>query len=222
MQRTIITLSLILVLSITSYAQKVVEGQYEFIKRISDKANGISLVLNGSEEAIDAILHKKFKAEGNAKVKNLRNGIMSAEAAQIPSISPSTFDYYYRLEPTGKKNEIKTRLTFFVSAGNYNFLSSKKFPSEMKATSQWLAQVAREVMLFQQELFIQQQENNVKKAEKYLSDLMSESKKLESMLAEIKAKLDENKQNQAITQEQLKGEKERLEKMQAYMYELKK
>ncbi|MEZ4847728.1 MAG: hypothetical protein R3B93_03695 [Bacteroidia bacterium] len=176
MQRTILTLTLILVLGMTSYAQKIVEGQYDFIKRVANKANGISLELNGTEEAIDAILQKKIKAEAGTKVKTLKSGIRGAEASRLPAISSSTYDYYYKLEPTGKKNESITRLTFYVSAGNYNFLSSKKYPNEMKAAGQWLSEISREVMLYQQQLYIDQQARNVEKAEKHLTELISERK----------------------------------------------
>ena len=222
MEKTILTLVFVLTFGLMAHGQRVVEGRYEFMKKVADQANGISLILNGSTDAIQAILQKKMKAESGVRVRNIKHGIQGAEAVRLSTISQSMFDYYYKLESVGKKNENQTRLTLFVSAGNYNFLTSEKYPVEMEAAKNWLSQVARDATLYQQQLYIEQQARNVAKAEKELENTLSEREKLEEMLADIQAKIEANSQSQLGLQERIQGERNRLEKMQAYMYELKR
>lgn len=219
----IITTSVFCLLAVIAVAQNpdfnnkavnaVKEMSYDFVKKASPTGNGLSTYLYGEPEAIEAIIEEQFENASNAKVKSFKS-VQSIEEAIFPDISPMTLDYYYRLEKD-KNHPGKTRITFFISAGNYNFLTSEKYPEVIKAAKLWVSSLDRAARLRKINEQISAQEAIVTEATEELAkvtdagqDLAKDQKDLQDEIAKLQEKLAD------LEKDIKKNNKEKEEKQQ--------
>jgi hypothetical protein len=207
----------------TKSAQAVQEMSYNFVKKVSPTANGISTYLYGEPEVLETVVEEKFGNAANAKVKNFK-GVQSLEGVIFQDISPMTLDYYYRLEQD-KNHPGKTRMTLFISAGNYNFLNTEKYPEVMKAAKDWMVSLDREARLkkintqiaAQQVLITKATEALAKSTEegqklaKNQTDLKQEIAKLQEKLADVEKSIEENATDKTEKEQSLEVEKTKMQ-----------
>lgn len=203
-------------MSLQAQVDNISEMSYEFVKKVAPSANGISTLLYGNTDAIEAVIETQFKNAANAKSKGLKS-VNSFEGVVFDAISPKTLDYYYKLEED-KNNPDQTRITLFVSAGNYNFMSSDKFPEVMAAAKRWVASLDKATRVKVIDDKIDLQTKAVEDFTKDYDKLVEEGEKLdkdaESMQKEIeklKEKIAENEQAQVKNEEAQAAEKAKLE-----------
>jgi hypothetical protein len=211
--KQIITTILFCLLAVIAIAQNtdlnskafnsVNEMSYDFVKKVSPTGNGLSTYLYGEPEIIEAVIAEQFQNASSAKAKNFK-GVQSIEGAIFPDISPMTLDYYYRLEED-KNHPGKTRITFFFSAGNYNFLTTEKYPEVMKAAKLWVASLDRAARLSKINEQISAQEAVVTKATEELAKITGDGQKLAKDQKSLKEEI-------AKLQEKLAGVEKDIEK----------
>lgn len=194
-------------------AQEINEGNYPFLKKYAEYGNGLSMVIEGSEDAITHVMEQKLKDDSGIKVKNIRKDVQGVEAARMIRVADAMYDYYYRLEPISKNDNNHFRLIFFVSAGNYNFLSSGKYPVVMEAAKNWMQTIQEDVYLYQYGQTIVDQQEVIEKIKKEEENLKSEQKKLEAQIAEAQARLQQNIEQQKTKREDLLREEGKLEEL---------
>lgn len=221
--KNIITTSLFCLLAFIAVAQNsdlnskalnaVKEMSYDFVKKASPTGNGLSTYLYGEPETIEAVIEEQFANASNAKVKNFK-GVQSIEGATFPDISPMTLDYYYRLEKD-KNHPGKTRITFFISAGNYNFLTTEKYPEVMKAAKLWVASLDRAARLRKINEQISAQEVVTTKATEELAKITEDGQKLAKDQKNLKEEMAKLQEKLAEVEKDLeKNNKEKDEKEQ--------
>ncbi|MFK7970739.1 MAG: hypothetical protein AB8F95_10240 [Bacteroidia bacterium] len=200
----------------------VKEMTFDFVKKVSPTANGISTYLYGTTDNLELVISEQFKNAANAKSKSFK-GVEAFEGVIFTDISPLTLDYYYRLEED-KNHPGKTRMVLFISAGNYNFMNSEKYPEVMKAAKVWMASLDRAARLKKMNEQITAQQELVTKATETLAKTTEESQKLskdqaglkadleklQAKLAEVEKELENNKKTQAEHESALEIEKTKL------------
>lgn len=210
----------------TKGINSVKEMKYDFVKKVSPTANGMSTHLYGTPEALEAVIEEQFRNGANAKAKGFK-GLQSLEGVIFPDISPLTLDYYYQLDED-KNHPGKTRMTMFISAGNYNFLNSEKYPEEMKAAKMWMVALDKaarmskmnEQITAQQALVVKSTEALAKvtdegqKLTKTQTKLKEDIAKLQAELAETEKKIETNKKSKKTTQEAMEVEQLKLKTLQ--------
>ena len=213
--------------------ESVQEMTFEFVKKVSPTANGMSTYLYGSPDDIEAVIEEQFRNGANAKAKGLK-GVQSFEGVIFPDISPLTLDYYYRLEED-KNHPGKTRIMFFVSAGNYNFMDSEKYPEVMKASKLWVVGLDKAARLLKVNQQVEAQLAVVAKSTEELAkiaeegqklikeknNLNEEIQKLQAKLADTEKEIATNNEAQAKQQSEMEVEQVKLTTLQKKLDRLK-
>lgn len=202
-------------------AQEITEGTFVFTKKITPSANGLSMVVEGNEEVVSEWFEAEWKGLTNKKPKNVKQDVMGMEAMQVARFSNATLDYYYRIESLGKEMPGFTRINLFLSAGNYNFLSSEKYPKEMDAAKSWLQELPAHLEVFRNAQAVDEQEAMIVKAEKELKNLQTDQKKLEKEQMDLDRKKEANELQQKSQTEMIEKEKAKLSSMKAFLEKVK-
>lgn len=215
MKRIYCIILLLSPLFVVAQTQQVQESSYRFIKKASERANGLSIVLEGTPSSVETVIEQEFKELIGKKPKNIKSGVNGLEAARISTFSTATLDYYYKVEPYHKKEPNKSRVMLFLSAGNYNFLNSDKNPDEMGSAVIWLENLQAKVNHYEWNLAIEKQEKIIKEAQKEQEKLEGEKKKLEKQQAEIAKNLKENETNLENQTKTIQTEVDKLKEMKS-------
>lgn len=224
----ILAFSLIFASATLSFGQSAVEGRYALTKKVSDQATGVSILLNGSPEYIEAALAEKFSAATKDKPKNMGKGVLMYEAVILPQVSASTLNYYYRIEEAGSGAGKMTQVTFFVSPGHDNFYSSEKYPNEMQAAERMLSSLdqsarrmevqaaidAQATVIADQEKEQLELEKEQKNLEKEKENLAKELEKLQKSIIENQSAIDQNAQKQATQKGKMETEVKKMQELQ--------
>ena len=210
--------SIILLLAYTTLqGQEIKEGTFVFAKKITPSANGLSMVVEGEAEMVSDWFETEWKGLTNKKPKNVKQDVMGMESMQVARFSNATLDYYYRIEPLGKEMPGFTRINLFLSAGNYNFLSSEKYPAEMEAAKNWLGELPAHLEVFRNKRAVEEQEAMIVKAEKELKSLQHEAQKLEKEQLALDRKKEANELLQQNQTSILEKEKVKLQSMKTLL-----
>ena len=204
------------------HAQEIKEGVYPFIKKGTKSANGLRIELDGKPDHVEAVVERELKALTGQKVKGIKSGVSGLEAARIADFSEATLDYYYKVEKLSKKIEDRTVLTLFLSAGNYNFLNSDKYPEEMAAAAFWLDEMQQKVHVYEYEIAIEEQEKIIKEAKKDQEKLKSDHGKLEKQKEDILKAIEENEVAQDQQMQKIATEESKLQEMKENLVNMDK
>ena len=195
-------------------AQIVKEGNYPFLGGKVKTANGLSVVITGSEEALQVVLEEQLTLKTTQKPKKFKKGMM-IEAATWPGIFSGNMDYYYLVESIKKEGPAQHQLTMFVSAGNDNFLSSKKFDEELNALGNWMEGLNNEVFLYQQKAVIDAQRLVLEAATKEFEKEQEELKKEQDGLRKQQEDLKKQQEDLQKLKDAIVKQQEMIEKQQA-------
>ena len=222
MKKSILLAILVFTFGFIAQAQEIREGVYPFIKKGTSSANGLRIELDGKPDHVEAVVERELKELTGQKVKDIKSGVSGLEAARIADFSDATLDYYYKVEKLSKKVDNRTVLTLFLSAGNYNFLNSDKYPEEMAAAAVWLDALQQKVHVYEYELLIEDQEKLIKEAKKDQEKLVSEHQKLEKQQEGILKAIDENEKAQEQQIEKIAAEEGKLAEMKETLVNMDK
>lgn len=188
----------------------VLEGDYSFVKKIKATGHGLAMDVAGEEEVITEMMSQRLEEASGEKVKSIKKDIMGIEGVVLEAISANTFDYYFKVEKL--KSEIpRSRVTFFVSVGNYNFINSEKYPNEVEASKVWLQKLL--VWKRLKEIAVEEaaQQTKLMEAQKKQEALLEKEKgmleeklKLEDEIAKLLAKVQELEKKKISNAEALK------------------
>ena len=203
-----------------AWGQKASEANENFAKK--ESGNAITITCEGDPKNVEEVLKtklKKVKGGGNVKGNTAHEGVV------IEEFSPKTLDYYYRVDKAG---ENQSKIIFFVSFGNNNFLSSKDDPSVVANIKTSLENMVSEIKRFEIQLAIEAQEkvlagaiSDQEKLEKDLEKLQKEQIKLEEELAKCKENQVTNKSSQEAQKKQIEEEKKVLSELQTKLGSVK-
>ena len=219
--KKIISLSFVLCfLTMILPAQHAKEGHFGFSKKITATAFGLALDIIGNPENLEEIISTEFKKNTAKKPKGFKDRLQLVEAANFARVSPSTLDYFYRIEAVKNKNQSYTRLIVFMSAGNFNFLNVEKYPNEIAAMNRWMSEIAYKLRSYEIKLAANTQEALIKDAEKELNKLKKEQEDLQKIQRETLKALEENTQAQANYVEKLRQEQTKLARIQLVLNQM--
>jgi hypothetical protein len=199
------------------------EGDFEFEKKYKATAYGLAMDLPGEADKIEALLIQRLEEESGGKVKSLKKDLMSLEATKVSQISPNTFDYYFRVVPASKKEKDRSTITFFIAAGNYNFIDTAKYPGGIAAARQWLANFPRWMRLkeiAQEEKAQQLKLEEATKVQTKLAEAQKEreekANKLQAEIAELQEELTALQSKMAEQQTQLESQNEKVKEKRLF------
>lgn len=209
---------LMLSLQLNLHAQGVIEGVEELPKK--EKGNALSITVEGEEKNVQTVMDQIFKEGTGGKIRS-KSGMRIAQGARFGEISSKDLDYSYKVEKASRNDKLHSKVTLFISAGNGNYLSSEEFPKEIEAATELLEGLQLEVRIYEMELLIEDQEKLISKEEKDYENLQSDSVKLEEVLLETQAALEQNKVDQADKRSKIATEQERLSAFRLQLDELR-
>lgn len=221
MKKITLLFSLLLIVFSFVTAQEVKEGNYPFNKKIAPIAYGLSLDVAATPEHATKVIEEEFKANTKGKPKSFKDGLYVVEALNFPRISDAMLDYYYRVEPSSKKDKSNARITLFLSAGNFNFRDAKDHKHEFKAAQSWLKDVAKKINGQEMEFAMEAQEDVLKEISKNIEKLKKEQLDLEKKQKELLDEIARNKQEQETQQQKLIQEQHKLSQMQQTLRKMK-
>jgi len=221
MKKIIAFLPLMFCLVYVTTAQRVAAGEYPFHKKVKATAYGLQMEVEAVPEYVSAVLAEQFKNASGQKPRAFKAGLMLVEAANIPKISSATLDYYYRVEPAGKKTASHSVVTLFLSAGNYNILDMPKYKQEIAAAKSWMQEVVQDISAYGMEMALKEQQDRLKEIEKELQKLKKEQQDLQKEQQKIHEALLKNTENQTEKAARLKEEQARLANMQQNLRRIK-
>lgn len=220
MMNKLITASFLscLLMCSTLFAQQVHETSRKFMRKSS--GNALSIVIQGQAKNVAALLNDTFKRETGTKGRNIK-GVTAFEGVVFRPISPDRLDYYFEVEKASKNDDIHSKVILFISTGNYNFVSSADHPDIIEAARQWLEGLEMEVVKYEFDLAIAEQEKLIQKAQKEYDKMVQDSVKLEAKLAETLQAIEENKVGRANQLVKIEEEQKRLEEFRQELARLK-
>ena len=210
-------LLIVMLSSLTSLvsAQDISEGSREFIKK--ESANALSIVVQGQEKNVEAVLDEKLKKATGEKSKNMK-GMRYFSNARLGA--SGAMDIYFRVEKAGKADKNHSRAVLFLSSGNDNFIDSETNPNEIVAVKELLTGLQLDVEIYELQLAIDDQNKVIEKAIKDHDKMVSDSVKLEEVMAKTLEEMETNKVDRRTQLEVIEQEKVRLADFQDYLYKL--
>ena len=199
------------------HAQEVLETSRSLMRKTS--GNALSVVLQGQPKNVETVLDQKFKAGSGTKGKKSK-GMTAYEGVVYRDISSSSMDYYYKVEKASKNDDIHTRVSLFISAGNNNFVDSSTNPEEIKAAKKMLKGLETEVKKYEFKVAIEEQTKLIAKTKKEYDKMVNDSVKLETKLAETIQAIEENKVNRFSQLVKISEEENRLEEFRTELGKL--
>lgn len=210
------------------------EGDFAFIKKLKASGNGLAMDINGDVESVSMMLKERLEEATGAKVKSFKKGISGVEGVVLEAISGNTFDYYYRVDEKKGSSPARSTITFFASVGNYNFMDSGKYPSEIDATKIWLQNLyawkrLKEIAVEEasQQTKLAEAEKKGKEMDEAATKLAEEGKRMEEELAKLQekiknlnSKIDENKKAISKQEEAQTKHKKTVEEIRAQLQKL--
>jgi len=239
-----LTLLLILIglMGTSIFAQTIVpstpsavrEGDFAFVKKLKAVGNGLAMDINGDAETVSMMLKERLEEATGEKVKSFKKGILGVEGVVLEAISGNTYDYYYRVDEKKGSSPASSTITFFASVGNYNFMDSGKYPSEIDATKIWLQKLyawkrLKEISVEEasQQTKLAAAEKKGKEMEEAATKLSDEGTRMEEELAKLQekiknlnSKLEENKKAISKQEEAQKKHKNTVEEIRAQLQKL--
>lgn len=207
----------ITIILLTGYllvAQEARDGNYPFSKKFAPVAYGLSIELATSTDRVEEMMENEFKKiSKGSKSKGFKDNLFVVEAAACPRITDATLDYYYRIEPASKKDKANTRLTLFLSAGNFNFRDHKEHANEFKAAKSWLEELGKKANGMEMETVMAAQAEVLKEITKEIEKLKKEEMDLDKKRLAILEEIAKNKQQQETKQQTLIQEERKLNEM---------
>ena len=124
-------------------------------------------------------------------------------------------DLYFKIDRRGNKRDNQSVIYMLTSKGSENFITSASDTSIYASAQTFLNGFVGQTATYKHGLDVTAQEEAVKKAEKKLTDLMSDEKDLNKKLAKLQDDLARNKQAQVNQQATIDGERKRLDDLKA-------
>lgn len=124
-------------------------------------------------------------------------------------------DLYFKIDRRGNKRDNQSVIYMLTSKGSENFVTSLSEPATYASAQNFLNGFVAQTATYKHGLDVTAQEETVKKAEKKLSDLVSEEQDLNKKIAKLQDDLAKNRQNQANQQATIEGERKKLETLRA-------
>ncbi|GAB4422073.1 MAG: hypothetical protein OHK0039_37810 [Bacteroidia bacterium] len=196
---------LLLSMSMVS-AQRVSEGTREFVK--GQNENALSLILQGQPKNVETVLAEQFRKATGDKGRPYK-GLRAYEGVRYPAISSSQIDLYYRVEKADREDN-QSRVILFLSAGNGNFMDSRKYDRETEAAIAILEALPLEVNIYEMGLVIAEQKKVVNKAVKDHERMVADSVSLQTQLAETLQAIEDNRTSRIGQLEKIAAEEQRL------------
>jgi hypothetical protein len=204
--RSSLLLILLGLLFLPASAQTITEDIRPFWKK--ETGNALSIVLPGQPKNVEAVMEKTFLAGTGNKGKS-KSGVRMYEGVRYGEISNQMMDYYFKVDKARKGEKNSSRVTLFLSTGNYNFIDSDSYPDELINATEVLENLVYDVRMYEMDLAIEEQQKSLEKAIKEHDRLMQDSIDLQVQLAETLQAIEENKlartaQRQTIAQEEVR------------------
>ena len=191
------------------------ETTAKFLKK--ESGNALTINVQGQPKNVKAVLTNDIKTVTGSKPKlKVASSMTSFLGVTFNKVSSSQMDYHFRVEKAGKSSNNST-VTFFISAGNNNFVSSAEYPSEIRNAKDYLSGLEFEVKKYELQLTIDEQGKVIEKSIKDHQNMIQDSVKLEKRLAETKQASIDNKASRANQLIKLDDERAKLEDLK---YEL--
>lgn len=122
-------------------------------------------------------------------------------------------DLYFKVDRRGNKRDNQSVVYMMTSKGAENFVTSTTEPQVYTAAQNFLNGFVSETATYKHTLDVQAQEGVVQKAEKKLTDLLSEEQDLNKKMVKLQEDLAKNKQNQTQQQATIEAERRKLADM---------
>lgn len=119
-------------------------------------------------------------------------------------------DLYFKVDRRGNKRDNQSVIYMMTSKGAENFVTDASEPQVYAAAQRFLNGFVSETATYKHTLDVQAQEETVKKAEKKMTELMSEESDLNKKIAKLQEDLAKNKQSQTSQQLTIEGERKKL------------
>ena len=188
-------------------AQQVTEGPRPFIKKTS--GNSLSIIYTGQPANVEAVL-QKWISEASGQRGSSKSGFKAWEGVRIQAFSPNTLDYYLSVDKLSRQDKENSEATFFISAGNENFLSTGSNPEIINEVKSWLESMQKEITIYELQLAIEAQEKVIEKSLKEEDGLQKDSVRLQTTLAETLAAIEQNKASNINQRANTASERDRL------------
>lgn len=120
-------------------------------------------------------------------------------------------DLYFKVDRRGNKRDNQSVIYMMTSKGAESFVTSVSEPQVYAAAQSFLNGFVSETATYKHTLDVQAQEETVKKAEKKLTDLVSEESDLNKKIIKLQEDLAKNKQSQTTQQATIEAERRKLE-----------
>ncbi len=122
-------------------------------------------------------------------------------------------DLYFKVDRRGSKKDNQSVIYLITSKGTDNFVTDASEPATYRAAQNFLNGFTSNTATYKHGLDVTAQEETVKKAEKKMTDLLSDEKDLNKKIAKLQDDLQKNKQSQANQQATVEAERKKLADM---------
>ena len=200
-----ILLPLFFVFNISAYSQsRSTEVEYQKLTRPA-LVNDIPFPANTIEDALkDYFAKKGYKASST-------KGFTVYKGVALNELGTGYFDIYFMVDKKSRKVKELSTVTMMISKGFDEFVSNNSDASVFGKAQTFLNSLRNTIAVYDLEVQISSQENEIKKAAKKSDDLVDEGKELEKKKRMLEDDIADNIKEQEKQVKELENQKQILE-----------
>lgn len=206
--KQVLLLGFILFLGINTNAQ----SRYTTTKYNKADVGAIVAEYPFEERTVKDGLKQHFEKMGY-KAKSAKAGFEVYTGVNVSEISDLSLDIYILVDRKSKQEKDKSVVTFMLSKGFEAFISDETDNKIINNAKDYFNKLKENLVAYDLELQIAEQENTISKADKKYAGIMEDSVKLAKRKADIELQISENTNAQAAQKMELEKQKQILENL---------
>jgi hypothetical protein len=156
-----------------------------------------------AEKTVTNSIIERFEKKGYKSKES--KGFISFKGVRMPELGAGEYDLYFKVDRKSRQQKDASILTFLISSGYDKFISESDNPDLIDSAKKMLNTQTDITAAHDLEIQIKDQDNTSKKAEKKLSDLISDNEDMNKKKIKLEKEIEENLKKQ----EEQKGEIEK-------------
>ena len=203
--KRLVLLAFVVALTTTAFAQTAKETM---VKMGKQQLAGYIIDIPGADvKTVDAAFRDKLEKQYNLKASS-ESGFHAYLNQPFAPFGSANYDLYYTVTETGKKGAKTALLSFIVSSGNLNAITSENNPETATAVKAFLNDLGSYI----QEYSLQQQANTLQEK---LDKLNKEQKSLEKDQDKINKQIEKLQKDSAEIDKKHKANEEEIRKIES-------
>jgi hypothetical protein len=166
-----------------------------------------------AEKTVSNSLIERFENRGYKSKES--KGYLIFKGVKLSDLGPDEYDLYFKVDQKSRKEKETSIITMLISSGYEKFIGESDNPELYDNAKKFLNQQTSITAAHDLELQIQEQDEVIKKEDKKLTSLMTDSVNLQKKKTKLDLDIEENSKKQELQKAEIEKQKLIYEKLAA-------